>query len=332
MRWLYEGAMGLRNWLYDIRLLRAGVVDARVIAVGNVTVGGTGKTPVTLALIELLQKKKHTVGVISRGYKRGKSGIHDVGTEPRAAQDFGDEPALIKATYPEVPVVVGNRRIKAARKLLDDRSVDFIVCDDAYQHRALHRDLNLLLLDATAPMKEYRVLPVGRGRESLLPALRRADYILVTKTNIAPHDQVQELLTWIRERVEKPVLRAPYEFRGLRNAAGELVGELRDLAYLVSGVAKPWTVEKTLDGHVKIVKHKSFPDHHRYTNLEVETILDEASHLQARWIITTAKDAVKLRHFRALQDRLWVIDVGVKFEGEMKEFYADIDRLARARD
>lgn len=318
--------------MYDHRLFRAGKVEARVLAVGNVTVGGTGKTPVTLAMLELLKKKGFSVGVVSRGYKKGKSGIHPVDTGIKAAADFGDEPALIKHTHPEVPVFVGGKRVKTARQLLSEKSVDFIVCDDAYQHRALHRDLNLLLLDATVPMKEYRVMPVGRGRESLVPALKRADYLVLTKTNIADDAQVKDLIFWLKDRSDKPVLLAPYEFRGLTNPAGETVKELKDPVYLVSGVAKPWTVEKTLAGVVKIVKHKSFEDHHRYTNLEVETILDEASHLQARWIVTTAKDAVKLRHFRALQGRLWVIEMGVKLEGDVKELYADIDRLARARD
>ena len=331
LRWGYQMVTGLRNWMYDHRVLRSRVVEACVLAIGNVTVGGTGKTPVTLAILEMLTKKGYSVGVISRGYKRGKTWIHPVDTSSKAAVDFGDEPALIKASFPEVPVYVGNKRVKTARQLLSEKPVNFIVCDDAYQHRAIHRDVNLLLLDATAPMTEYRMLPVGRGREALGPALKRASYVVLTKTNIATDEQVKDLIFWLKVRSDKPVQLAPYEFRGLKNMAGETVRELKDPIYLVSGIAKAWTVEKTLEGVAKIVKHKSFADHHRYTHVEVETMLDEASHLQARWIVTTAKDAVKLRHFRALQDRLWVIEMGVNLAGDLKEFYADIDRLARAR-
>lgn len=332
VRWMYQGVTGFRNWLYDHNLLRAQTVGSKVIAVGNVTVGGTGKTPVTLALIEMLTKRGYTSGIVSRGYKRGKSGIHPVDTGPRAAVDFGDEPVLLKSTYPEIPVFVGAKRVKTARKLLDDKAVDFIVCDDAFQHRALHRDLNLLLLDATESTKDYRVLPVGRGRESLVPALKRADYFVLTKTNIADPDQLKDMIFWLKDKSDKPVLLAPYEFRGFRSNNGEFVKQLKDSGYLVTGVAKPWTVEKTIQDAVKIVKHKSFEDHHRYTNVEVEAILDEASHLQARWILTTAKDATKLRLFHGLRDRLWVIDMVVTFEGDTEPFYADIDRLARARD
>jgi len=329
---MYQGATGIRNCLYDFSLRRSFKVDAKVIAIGNLTLGGTGKTPVTLAVLEALQKRKFKAGVVSRGYKRKSKGISVVEDGPRAANDFGDEPTLIKVANPDVPVYVGEKRVKAARKLLEDHKVDFIVADDAFQHRALARDLNLLLLDATELMKWYRVVPVGNGRESLLPALRRADYFVLTKTNLADAEQLKTLIYWLKEKSDKPVLLAPYVFRGLRSLRGEWAQELRDSVYLVSGVAKPNTVEKVLGDRVKIVKHKSFEDHHRYSHLEIETILDEASQAQARWILTTAKDAVKLRHFNGLRERLWVIEMGVELEGDLKSFYADIDRLARARD
>jgi tetraacyldisaccharide 4'-kinase len=329
---MYQGVTGIRNVLYDFSLRRSHKVDAKVIAIGNLTLGGTGKTPVTLAILEALKKKSYKVGVVSRGYKRGQKGVSAVLDGPKAAMFFGDEPTLIKVANPDVPVYVGEKRVKAARKLLEENKVDFIVADDAFQHRSLARDLNLLLLDSTELMKWYRVLPVGNGRESPLPALKRADYFVLTKTNLADDEQITGLTTWLKEKSDRPVLRAPYVFRGFRNLRGELRQELRDSAYLVSGVAKPWTVEKVLGDRVKIVKHKSFEDHHRYSHLEIEAILDETSQLQARWIVTTAKDAVKLRHFNGLKERLWIVDMGVELQGDMKAFYADIDRLARARD
>lgn len=291
--------------------------------------GGTGKTPVTLALIGLIKDKGFSCGVVSRGYQRRKKGVLPVALGPSAAVDFGDEPVLIKSSFPEIPVMVGEKKVAAAKKLLIDQPVDFLICDDAFQHRSLHRDLNLLLLDTTEDMKNYRVLPVGRARESILPALRRVDYFVLTKTNLATSDQLKDLIFWIKEKSEKPVLLAAFGLNGFRSLSGELVQTLPDSAYLVSGVAKPSTVEQVLEGRVKIVKHKIFGDHHRYTHLEVEAILDEASHLQARWILTTSKDATKLRSFHGLHGRLWIVDVGVKFEGDIKAFYADIDRLAR---
>jgi tetraacyldisaccharide 4'-kinase len=332
LRWVYQGATGFRNWLYDKRIKRAHVVSAKVVSVGNLTVGGTGKTPVTLALIDAIRERGFTCGAVSRGYKRDKPGVLKVELGPSAASEFGDEPVLIKSSFPDIPVWVGEKKVQAARKLLEASPVQFLVCDDAFQHRALSRDLNLLLLDATEPMSNYRVMPVGRGRESLVPALRRADYFVLTKTNLATNEQLKDLIFWLKDKSEKPVLLAAYGFNGFRSVGGEHVPSLKDAAYVISGVARPDTVDRLLESRIKVVKHKTFDDHHRYTHLEIEAILDEASHMQARWIVTTPKDAVKLAAFHGLRDRLWVIDMAVQFEGDLKTFYADIDRLAGARN
>ena len=174
MRWLYQGATLMRNWAYDHKILSVAQVDAKVIAIGNLTVGGTGKTPVALALIEMLKKRGHSVAVISRGYKREQKGVLEVDTSAGAANTYGDEPALIKRTHPEMKVVVGARRKAAAQAVLESGKVDFIVCDDAFQHRALHRDLNLLLFDASESVPSAGSMPVSRiarsggGRASVL--------------------------------------------------------------------------------------------------------------------------------------------------------------------
>ena len=332
LKWAYQGATGFRNWLFDKNIRKAHVVGAKVISVGNLTVGGTGKTPVTLALLKLLAEKGYSAGVVTRGYKRQKKGLLKVELGANAATDFGDEPVLIKTSFPEAPVWVGEKKVAAARKLLETQPVTFLVLDDSFQHRSLHRDINLLLLDATEPMKNYRVMPVGLGRESIVPALRRVDFFVLTKTNLASNDELKDLIFWIKDKSDKPVLLAAYGFECFRSVTNKTEIALKDGAYLVTGVAKPDTVEKVIENRVKIVKHKTFDDHHRYTNLEVETMIDEASQLGARWIVTTAKDAVKLSPFHALRDRLWIIDMAIQFEGDLQAFYADIDRLARARD
>ena len=321
----------MRNWMYDRKFLKVQSVDSHVISIGNLTVGGTGKTPIALAIVDHLKSKKYSCGVISRGYKREEKGVLEVDVSAGAASRYGDEPALIKHTFPDIPVVVAAKRVQAAQAVLASRPVDFLICDDAFQHRALHRDLNLLLFDVLEPIKNYRVLPVGRARESMLPALRRADFIVLTKANFISAPELEERIAWIKSRTDKPIILAEYVFKGLRSTSGERRDSLKDAALLVSGVAKPDAVEQTLAGKVKIVQHRKFDDHHRYTDLEVETILDEASEKQARWILTTGKDAMKLSAFNRLKDRLWVIDLGVELKGEVKALYAEIDRLARAR-
>ncbi len=327
---LYRGVTGMRNWMYDHRFFKAAKVESKVISIGNLTVGGTGKTPVALAVVELLKKRGNTCAVISRGYKRDQKGVLEVDTSQHAALSFGDEPALIKHTHPDIPVVVAEKRALAAKSVLDSRPVDFLICDDAFQHRALHRDLNILLFDATEAVGNYRVLPVGMARESIKPALRRADILILTKANLATEHQVQERIEWLKARCDKPIVLAEYVYQGLRSMSGEKRDSLKDPALLVSGVAKPTAVEETLRDRVKIINHRKFDDHHRYTDLEVETLIDEASSTGARWILTTGKDAMKLGAFARLRDRLWVIELGVQFKGEVQALHEAIDGLARA--
>ena len=256
-------------------------------------------------------------------------GVFEVDESEKAAVRFGDEPALIKATFPDIPVLVGERRVAAAKSLLAQKKVDILLCDDAFQHRRLHRDLNVLLIDATEPQNNYRLLPVGRARESLAPALRRADFVVITKANLVEGERLKQVVDWLESKANRPTLMADYVFKGFRSPKGQSEERLNDTVYLVSGIAKPETLEKTLEGRVKIVKHRSFKDHHRYSNREVEEILDEASRLQARWVLTTAKDSMKLKAFPQLRERLWVVDLGLEFKGEVKAFFEAIDRLAR---
>lgn len=327
---LYRGVTGLRNWMYDHRLFKAVKVESKVISIGNLTVGGTGKTPVALALVDMIKARGKTCAVISRGYKREQKGVLEVDTSQSAAASFGDEPALIKHSHPDIPVVVSEKRVLAAKSILESRPVDFMICDDAFQHRSLHRDLNVLLFDATESVKNYRVLPVGLAREALVPALRRADILILTKANLVTPEQAEERVQWLEARCNRPVILAEYIYNGLRSIGGEKRDTLKDPALLVTGVAKPDAVENLAKDHVKIINHRKFADHHRYTDLEVETLLDEASSSGARWIVTTGKDAMKLGAFARLRDRLWVIELGVHFKREAKALDEALDGLARA--
>ncbi len=327
----YEGATGIRNLMFDWGLRKSRTVEAKVVSIGNLTVGGTGKTPMTLALIDMLKKRKVSVGVVSRGYKRGQKGVLHVDTSPRAALSFGDEPTLIKNVNPDIPVVVGECRVAAAQALLADQEVDVILCDDAFQHRSLHRDLNILLMDVTESINNYRVLPVGRARESMGPAMARADFVIMTKANLVSQDDFDFFKSWLEPQCKSPLLRADYELKGFHSLNGETKSEIQEPVLLISGIAKPQAFEKTLEGKVQILKHKSFPDHHRYTDLDVEILLDEASQMRARWVLTTAKDAMKLGPFPRLKERLWIADLGLQFSGDTKELNEALDRLARPR-
>lgn len=335
---LYGVIVVVRNWLYDCRLIGTKRAPCKVVSVGNLTAGGTGKTPVTLALIERLRACGRTCGVVSRGYGRRTSGVMEVRLESRAAGSgtaatFGDEPILIKATFPDLPVFVGEKRARAVERLAESNSVDVVLCDDAFQHRRLHRDLNLVLLDATESLANLRLLPVGRGREPTRQAMKRADLIIVTKANLAGEDRLGELLRWCSGRTDRPVAVADYRFAGFQLiGTGEIRPNLGDGVYLISGVAKPGGVESLVGAHARVIKHRKFRDHHFYTGREVDEMLDEASVLQARWLVTTAKDGVKLGGFTSLRDRLWVAKLAVEFRDGGKELDEILDRILRKGD
>lgn len=328
-QWLYFGVTTIRNWLYDHKIFSAKQVSARVISIGNITVGGTGKTPTVLAFIRLMKEKGYTCGVVSRGYGRAGTGLEEVILASDSAAKFGDEPTLIKSEHPDIRIVVGAERVRAAEQALQDNESQFIICDDAFQHRHLHRDLNVVLIDALEKPRDYRMLPVGRARERVRPALARADLFVITKANQVESQRRDELEQWIRSMSDRPLIYGEYELKGFRNLKGERVMSLRDKCFLVTGVAKPESVEKTVDGKAQVVGNRHFPDHHSYSNRDVEDFLDQASKLQARWILTTSKDAIKLSQFKSLSERIWIVDTEMQFKGNVQALYEAIDRLAR---
>lgn len=328
--WPYGFLTTLRNKFYDWHLFRSVAVDLPVVAIGNVTVGGTGKTPVLIALAEKIMETYPHVGVVSRGYKRTSKGVLEVTLDKDAAKQFGDEPALIKSRLPEALVFVGEKRVRAARAVQAKNDKAIIFADDAIQHRRLKRDLNVLLMDVFDDPKAYRLIPRGRARERLKPALRRSDFIILTKTNLIDPDLLKERMEWLAKLTDKPVLRAEYVLDGF--AKGNQTREsLSDKSIAVSAVARPESIDKMLANKAEVVKHQVFPDHHTFTNNEVEELLDEASRLGARWVVCTEKDWVKLKRFQQLAERLWVMKLKVQLEGNVDPLYEKINSLVRAQ-
>src|SRR2546422_4631912 len=196
---LYGLAMRARASLYARGLLKQQSLPCRVISVGNLTIGGTGKTPVVIALATALRDRGRKVGVISRGYKRrSRTSILEI-SDGRTLRghpgDSGDEPFLIAQSCPGVPVAVGADRPRVGRYLVDRFDLDTLVLDDGFQHLALRRDMDILVLDAGAPFGNGYLLPRGRLREPL-SAMERASAVLVTRASQA--QRLDELKTAVR--------------------------------------------------------------------------------------------------------------------------------------
>jgi tetraacyldisaccharide 4'-kinase len=269
---IYGAVIAARNAMYDGGTFRAQRLQRPVVSIGNISLGGTGKTPFTIMLGELLKERGVRFDVLSRGYRRKTSGVRVVAADWRA-EDFGDEPVLI-ARRLGVPVVVGERRIDAGLEAERRFATQLHLLDDGFQHRQLARDLDIVLLSADD--MNARMLPFGRLREPL-EALKRADVVVVAEDfDVAPLGLKAEQQVW---RVR----------RGLR-----LEGAARH-PVVFCGIARPERFFSQVRGlGVEAAAEVAFRDHHRYREMDVNRLLDRVRNKSADGFLTTAKDEINL--------------------------------------
>lgn len=299
---LYEGGVRLRAWLYEQGWRKANQLPAPVISVGNLTVGGTGKTPCVAWLANWLRDEGHAVAILSRGYKRASTGrveVSDGKTLLCDAAAAGDEPYLLAQSCPGVRVVVAQDRYAAGRWLSERAQVSVFLLDDGYQHLRLRRDLNLLLLDASDDLTQARMVPFGRLREPLT-ALGRADAVIVTRAD-QPFDRAALEATIHRyARSQVHIFYAQHALTKLRRLGADETSEVTVLTNqpvaAFSGIARP---ERFLGDLAKlgmrVVWQRNFEDHHRYTQAEFAELLTEAKQAGAVALLTTEKDAANLQ-------------------------------------
>ena len=294
---LYRGAVTARLGAYRRGWLRSSRLPVPVVSVGNLTFGGTGKTPTVIALVRDLVRRGRHPAVLTRGYGRSATApVVLVGPEPNTtARLAGDEPLELAARLPGVPVVVDADRVRGGIEALT-RGADALVLEDGFQHLRLERDLDLVLVDAGDPWGGGRMPPRGRLREPL-SGLKRADAVLVTKVGPDPGPVLAAVRRVVNEQgLHVPVLAArlePTQVRRLEGTAGpEALAGVRVLA--MAGLGRPEgfaDLLRTAGAHV--VATRWFADHHDFTAVELEAVVTQASVLGAV-VVTTAKDAVKM--------------------------------------
>lgn len=293
LSFVYATIVALRNFFFDRGLFIADDCGAIVVSIGNLSAGGTGKTPITAVLAERLGRGRR-IGIVSRGYGRKSHASMRVqpGSE-NAPSLFGDEATWL-AERLAVPVQVGAKRVRAAQDLVASEGVRLILLDDGFQHRWLARNFDIVLIDASAPHWQVAPLPWGRRREPWT-ALRRASAVFLTKTS----EVSEEELRGIEDRIQSEAGEAIPILRWVQSARLPAMPSGRGV--LVAGIAKPSDffqgVEAIL-GRDRVAERISNPDHHAYTSSEVEAILRTAQETKADWVATTEKDFVKL-------SRLW---------------------------
>jgi tetraacyldisaccharide 4'-kinase len=301
-----------------------------VISIGNLSTGGTGKTPLTIWMCELLLRTGFHPAVLTRGYgRRGRryGRVLPIGNPGELSDLFGDEPVMMSAYLPAVPVWVGRDRAASGKAALAQGGVDVLILDDGFQHLALERDLDIVLLDCRSPFGNGHVLPAGPLREPL-SNLKRADALVITHA-----DRVIDSAP-LTEKLESffpgtSVFACRHKVRGISLRAGGPVFGLDAFldrgAVVFAGIAGPdGFFEDLRSAGIKIRETFSFPDHHRYTAADFSMIFRAASEHGAGAIITTAKDFVRIP--LPCRDAFAVAEIGIDFGADQEGFCSLVAR------
>ncbi len=315
---LYGAAIRLRAGLYACGVLGTKKLPVPVISVGNITLGGTGKTPAVIALVGMLRERGKRPVVVSRGYGRtDESAIVVVSDGAGNVADTdagGDEPVLIGKRLPDVPVVAGSDRFRAGKFAQDRFRPGTIVLDDGYQHLRLKRDLNIALVDGADPFGNGKVLPAGILREPL-SALRRARAVVITRS-----DRCADL-EWLRNAIRRNSRAELFTARSVpRNLLDIATGEARPLSCLrgtpvfaFSGIARPEPFHALLASLGCQVKGTSvYPDHHTYTTSDLANLFQAAVDRDAVMLVTTEKDGVRLKGIA--REGIWALRIDLEVQ------------------
>ncbi|MDD6803622.1 MAG: tetraacyldisaccharide 4'-kinase [Prevotellaceae bacterium] len=323
LSWLYGLGVKFRNMLFEIGILHSESFDVPVISVGNITVGGTGKTPHVEYLIELL-KDKAKVAVLSRGYKRRTRGFV-IADDNATAKTIGDEPLQMKRKYgDDITVAVDRKRCHGIRQLISDEDgIDVILLDDAFQHRYVKPGVNILLVDYHRLIIYDKLLPAGRLREPL-SGKNRADIVIVTK---CPHDlKPMEFRVITKAMNLYPFQRLFFtclEYRNITPVFGSGEQSLDSIdkdchILLLTGIASPQQMIEDLSPRCQHITPLTFGDHHTFTSSDVARINNEFAALpHPKMIITTEKDATRLIAVEGLSEEvrgaMFALPVKIRF-------------------
>ena len=325
---IYHSGAGIRNFLYDAGILDAIVLPSPVISVGNLTMGGTGKTPFTQMLVNHLIERRKKVALVGRNYKSRSVTVSKVDPKRKdAALFFGDEPTLLAQKNPGVSVYVGPRKWQAACLAFEMDPPDCVIVDDGFQHRSLYRNLDFVLMDATAPLLDYKIFPRGKARESL-NSLKRADFIVLSKVNLVEESKIAALQALLPADI--PILQISYRLESPVEEAGFKV-------MAVAGIAKPETFHQSLklDTLYDVVGQLNFPDHHPFQVRDLNKMKAEMIKAAAQLIVMTDKDYVKIgpmiqtetcdlrpEDIRVLPLRTFFLDSTAKFDEALDRLFA----------
>ena len=296
--WLYAIALHFRHWLFDMGILKSRSFSVPTICVGNLALGGTGKTPHTEYLIRLL-KDKAKIAVLSRGYGRKSKGFV-LADDNTSYGQIGDEPLQYHTKFQDITVAVDEDRADGIDRLMQmEPTPDVIVLDDAYQHRQIKPGLNILLTEYYNIYKKDMLVPAGTLRD-VKSAAKRADIIIVTKSPrvLLPYDK-RDVVSMIEAKPYQKVFFTYIDFKGLKPVNGtakDIVMQDMKSVYLFCGIANPYPLEDYLKRKYNTLITNYYDDHHCFTESDIDTIIDGFDCVigKNKIIVTTEKDLMRL--------------------------------------
>ena len=345
----FLGVVRIRHRLYDTGIFRHHTLGCQVISIGNLTVGGTGKTPVVEVFARDLSRKGRKVAILSRGYKKempplmerviGKLLLREGRMPPRVVSDGktllldsamgGDEPYMLASNLPEVAVLVDKDRVKSGRYAINKLGCDTLILDDGFQYRSLKHRAEIVLVDSKNPFGNGFALPRGVLREPV-SNLGRADYVFITKCDGSDNSGIKSMIRRLNARAE--IVECAHRARYLKNV---FTAERRELEHLnglavtaVSGIAAPEGFEKELERRgARLIFRERFADHHRYTQQQIIDLINRSREAGATAMITTEKDAVRFPRLDRTDVPVFFLRVDIELLSGTEDFNACISRI-----
>ena len=336
---IYRSLVNFQLNLYKWGIAKQVKLDCFVISIGNITVGGTGKTPTAKLLARYIRDLGYKVAILNRGYRakwKGEVGIVSHGNQVfMSADQAGDEAYLLARSLPDIPVLIGTDRTITGKYAVDNFNVDVVILDDGYQHWQLKRDLNILLVDAINIFGNGHMLPRGTLREPL-NHLNRADVCLLTKVDQASKSACKEIRDTLAKYNDHALVvestHKPLGFVEIGNLFSRKPNEILSVDMMkghkviaMSAIGNPASFEQTLnDIGAVITESLRFPDHHDYTEEEIRDVMHQAEEQGAEAIIITDKDAVKIPETLLCKKRpipIYIISIEVTFIDETQVLF-----------
>lgn len=332
LSFLYELGIGVLNRSYDNGKKETIKVNTPVVSIGNLTVGGTGKTPIVNYLLKKAVAEGKSVAVISRAYRaQAKSPVLVDLTNSQAASLYGDEPVLLASLNPKVDVYVGRSKSEIAQFADQQKKYDLFFVDDGFQHRRLSRNLDLVILDSTESLNNYECLPQGRAREPLA-SLKRADALILSKYNLSVRNAERDLDLGSLQKPLFYFLTVISQFIELQTKKSQSLDFVRGKrVLLISAIARPQVFENMcVELGAVVGDHLTFRDHHDYSSSDIEKINSSCKLNGVDVVLTTEKDGVKFQKYgNDFEKPVYLVQLEVKEQPREESLYEYIIKNLR---